>query len=673
MAVSLPDEIISEILTPVLRVPDQLFSDTSGKGHSPFATRNAESTSAMLLVCKAWLRVSTPLLYHVIILRSTPQAQALAMALKKNPDLGRFIKQLRVEGGFGSAMHSILKSSPNVTDILLSLQLYASDSSAGLVSGLPLINPTRLIISDHEENGLRNRHVSGLMDAVVACVNKWENLTTVVFPYQYIQGTQRYKFTLDICTISRVKVVSFPIHSYMGLPSHIDIIAKIPSIQTIEVRAPTSADRARRVDARRNWTRSPQVIKVLRWIDTSIQPEVSKLPAIQPSDTTFCPMAASAPAVVDVVWARILFFAMKMDDVLTTSSTDEDYARSARSTSANVQYLLVSKRFNNLALPYLHRYLVFSQASRLTAFVDRVRAQPSIGAHVLQLHLRAAVRLTYSEINLSPLFAHASSLQRLVTSSDTSMPWRALVALAHAAGPTLVEFSGFLIRYSIFDVTPDPSVFCRFTALRVLKCSCTVALPALPAHLRATALAQLELLQLEDTSAEFRTLLTDMELPNLRHLIGCDSESHYPMLTRHGAKIHEITAHTTKINEIIAFCPNLVTIRMHVRFNAHVALDLNFPHIHHSLQKFVATKVPVRPKGADEAEWECFFNLVDPAHFPALREIQVEQCVWPASEHAISQSMWVEWAERMLQMGMGIRVTDKDGTHWRPRLKRSRR
>ncbi|KAJ7915196.1 hypothetical protein B0H13DRAFT_2189598, partial [Mycena leptocephala] len=125
-AISLPDEIISEILTPVLRVSDHLFSDTSTKGRSPFAT-NTESTSAMLVVCKAWLRVATPLLYHIAILRSTAQAQALAAALKKNPDLVLFIKKPRTEGRYGIAMHHILKISPNISDLVLSLQLYSSD------------------------------------------------------------------------------------------------------------------------------------------------------------------------------------------------------------------------------------------------------------------------------------------------------------------------------------------------------------------------------------------------------------------------------------------------------------------------------------------------------------------------------------------------------------------
>ncbi|KAJ7119067.1 hypothetical protein C8R44DRAFT_923002 [Mycena epipterygia] len=64
---SLPDEIISEILSPALKVSDEVFSDTADV--SPFATYS-ESSSAYLLVCKAWLRVATPLLNNVVILRS---------------------------------------------------------------------------------------------------------------------------------------------------------------------------------------------------------------------------------------------------------------------------------------------------------------------------------------------------------------------------------------------------------------------------------------------------------------------------------------------------------------------------------------------------------------------------------------------------------------------------
>ncbi|KAJ7605948.1 hypothetical protein DFH06DRAFT_1348367 [Mycena polygramma] len=98
MSVHLPDEIISEILSPALKVSEEMFSDTSST--SPFASPSV-SSSAALIVCKAWLRVATPLLYHVAVVRSKAQARALQRSLRGNPDLGRFVKMLRVEGASG--------------------------------------------------------------------------------------------------------------------------------------------------------------------------------------------------------------------------------------------------------------------------------------------------------------------------------------------------------------------------------------------------------------------------------------------------------------------------------------------------------------------------------------------------------------------------------------------
>jgi hypothetical protein len=178
MSEILPDEIIAEILSPALKVPESLFSDTSPK--SPFATYSSSgSGSSTLLVCKSWLRVATPLLYAVVIIRSKAQARAFQSALQSTPDLGRFVKNLRAEGGFGNIMHQILQRTPSVSDILLSLQIHSSDSSSGLVLGLPLINPTRLIILDDNDNLLKNKAVVKLMTALSTCVTKWNNLVCI--------------------------------------------------------------------------------------------------------------------------------------------------------------------------------------------------------------------------------------------------------------------------------------------------------------------------------------------------------------------------------------------------------------------------------------------------------------------------------------------------------------
>jgi hypothetical protein len=171
---SLPDEIISEILSPALKVSDEVFSDTSDV--SPFA-KYSESTSAYLLVCKSWLRVATPLLYNTVVLRSKAQAKALSVALSGNEQLGQFIKKLRVEGGYGQPMHTILKCSPNISDLFLSLAIYSSDNTSGLCKGLSLINPTRLILRDSERGrSLENKVVSQLLDALSKSIPKWDRL-----------------------------------------------------------------------------------------------------------------------------------------------------------------------------------------------------------------------------------------------------------------------------------------------------------------------------------------------------------------------------------------------------------------------------------------------------------------------------------------------------------------
>jgi hypothetical protein len=177
MANILPDELIKEILTPALRVPDELFSDTSPI--SPFSTYS-RSSSAYLVVAKGWLRVATPLLYHVVVLRSKAQAQALEAVLLRNPQLGTYIKKLRIEGGYGTALYSIIKSAPNVTDLFVSLEIWSSDSVSGLCRGLPRMNPTRVILHDPLRR-IFNSLVDKLFDVLCECVKLWKRLVCCHF------------------------------------------------------------------------------------------------------------------------------------------------------------------------------------------------------------------------------------------------------------------------------------------------------------------------------------------------------------------------------------------------------------------------------------------------------------------------------------------------------------
>ncbi|KAJ7270667.1 hypothetical protein B0H12DRAFT_1044377 [Mycena haematopus] len=178
-----PDEIVSEILTPLLKHSDEVFCDQSQK---PLLDPD-HSASRYLLVSKSWLRVSTPLLYNVIILRTTAQAEALQAVLKNNQEFGLFIKKLRVEGGFGDAMHTIFKCAPNITDLYLTLYIAGTDNVKGLCSGLPLINPRRVIVVDacydSEVRPKKNKKITELFEALVSLIPKWDEMQTFQFPY----------------------------------------------------------------------------------------------------------------------------------------------------------------------------------------------------------------------------------------------------------------------------------------------------------------------------------------------------------------------------------------------------------------------------------------------------------------------------------------------------------
>lgn len=161
------------------QVSDDAFSDTSL--NSPFAGRYCESSSAFLLVCKAWLRVATPLLYHVVVLRSKAQAAALEKSLRGNSVLGQFIKKLRIEGGYGISMLKIINAAPNTKEIFISINIWSADNVSGLVKGLPTMDPTRVVLFDSHHNN-RNKNSQSLLETLTRCIQtEWKNLV-LVFP-----------------------------------------------------------------------------------------------------------------------------------------------------------------------------------------------------------------------------------------------------------------------------------------------------------------------------------------------------------------------------------------------------------------------------------------------------------------------------------------------------------
>ncbi|KAF7362712.1 F-box domain-containing protein [Mycena venus] len=360
-----PDEILSDILTPALKISDEVFSDTAYI--SPFADYSV-STSAYLLVCKDWLRVATPLLYNVVVLRSKSQANALEDVFSKQKSFGRYVKKLRVEGGYGLAMHKILKSTPNLTDLFLTLGIYASDSVRGLCTGLPLINPRRVILSDSNTNKpMTNDNRLALRDVLMSCLSKWGEMKTFHFPYS-ASCYEGNRWSAEGSALSQALVKSPALEtlvtpSFRRIPHYFDTLLKSQSLRVIEVRGrpnPQVAIEPRfkrllkytdEVDAEstmRRFLRLPNVDATKQPETNLYQPGPEIAPSIDPSYTPLCSVSGETR---EKIWKRVMFFAMYVEEL-------RQFPRPQHPSRLPV--LLVSKMFNEFALPLFLRFTGFN-------------------------------------------------------------------------------------------------------------------------------------------------------------------------------------------------------------------------------------------------------------------------------------------------------------------------
>ncbi|KAJ7148411.1 hypothetical protein C8R43DRAFT_925670 [Mycena crocata] len=676
---SLPDEILSEILTPFLQVSEAQFSDTDR--NSPFADRIfSGSTSAVLLVCKSWLRVATPLLYHVVILRSKAQAQALEAVLRKNKDLGKFIKKLRVEGGFGPSMQLILKSSPNVTDVCVSFQLRATENSSGLVAGLPAINPRRLVVLDDPNNVLVNKSVVQLVKIVSSCAaDTWTNLSTMVLPYRFIIRDDLMK---AICSSSTLKTVSFPALRELGYLAHLVEIANNPSIEAIKIDIP-----AQRVipAVHERVAAHPRLKLVIKWgVDRSYKPPppLPEPPMFHAPNPSFSPMVSTPQPVRDSIWERVLFFAMIAEAPRAHRLHVLDQYRYNKKVNSNrLQFLLVCKAFHRLGLPLLYGYPLFANRYGARGFSEKLAAGPSLGEHVREIRTYKGMlfKLTDSppeDVDLFPILSCTPRLRLLVGEDFVPMEWKALEALAKSAGETLVEFAGYHITRGGSEA-PSIKVFEHLTALRILRWSCEPFSAVTHPKSTPSGLRMLEVLEVD--SCDIFSILALFQLPKLyRLVVHCSTVDYDAFLQKHGINITELTVCDPVVGESSFFehCQRMQSMTVMIKFWEGSETDLscfhlNHPHTHLSLKKLVIHKYPQRLKADEEKEWSQFFSSVDTSLFPALAEIQSATCKWPTTEHAISKSFWVKGAEMLLERG--IKLTDSDGIAWRPRLKSRRR
>ncbi|KAJ7084892.1 hypothetical protein B0H15DRAFT_384793 [Mycena belliarum] len=716
---SLPDEIISEILSPALKVSEEVFSDTSPV--SPFAGYS-ESSSAYLLVCKSWLRVATPLLYNVVILRSKAQAKALSQVLSKNNALAKFIKKLRVEGGYGPPMATILEHSSNVSDLFISFEIYATDNTTGLCKGLPLINPTRLIIYDGKYKRLENKMSKSLEIALSKAIDKWDHLTVLDIPS--VTWNPSRKQDTVIRAVARNRRLTTVVIPTGGIHWPLERLKDCP-LQCIRIKEPIS---------RSHWgdlimDASPALKALLKYTEKlsakgMARVAAAELPQIMPSlNPLFVPMSAASAEVRDKIWSRVLYFAMSVPELAQNPEAKHIFRR--------LPLLSTSKMFNRLGLPHFYTHVWMREGKTISKFVAVLAKNPGFGALVRTICEKdTGVNSSFNDIfhhaldpadtsdddqwdddddssvgssvlrfpgpssnvpgddamlTLLPQLTGLERFRGISLSSElrelelggyldpfrmeSTISWSAFEAIAKSSGHTLQEFSK-----RVFAREPvSAAIFNDLVQLRSLDWKSEADLDYETGSY-ADGLPKLEELNVSYSDVTFYKALAIMKLPSLRRLqLLADVTDVADLLEAHGNKLTDLEirysiAAALKVN-IFERCPNLNS----------VTFDISPPSEEPPRPKKFSTSRTVHctvsrikfflPFWLKETahQWESFLTGFVRKHFPNLREIEFTCFEWPTTERDIAKSCWVPWAEKLLKDN--INLTDRHGKKWRPRLK----
>ncbi|KAL1749040.1 hypothetical protein HDZ31DRAFT_28352 [Schizophyllum fasciatum] len=227
----LPDELVKEILEPLLHLPEFLFIQNSYLSYLSLYLRCHRKPSP-LLVCKAWCRVGTPLLYHDVVLRSQAQADALAHALMVAPELGQWIRKLRVECAFSDqAMQVIFRSCKRITDFCVMLTATRGEVG-GLYSALVDLNPARLVLMTAADRR-RKRQSASMLLALCRAVPRWTSLKTVLHSSDHSDLPDGLVQALARAPNLSTVVLTRPFH---GVHREIRLFCASPSVTAVIIR-----------------------------------------------------------------------------------------------------------------------------------------------------------------------------------------------------------------------------------------------------------------------------------------------------------------------------------------------------------------------------------------------------------------------------------------------------
>ncbi|KAJ7605781.1 hypothetical protein FB45DRAFT_1041863 [Roridomyces roridus] len=597
MGRAMPDEIIHEILSPALSISDDIFS--ARFVYSPSAPW-LESSAAILLVCKAWLRVATPLLYHTVILRNKGQAQALSVVLHSNADLGRLVKKLRVDSRYGSSMHKILQQTKNLTDIFIPLQFKLGDNARGLCRGLPLIDPVRVLVDTGLliETTVRPSH-KALVDVVVEYIPKWKNLAIFEMPHDRPDSNLNETLSLPLKQAPNLRtlILSYNARALFrdgSIPHYISTIVQNTSLQDIRPK-----------------TRSRKALKPA-FVET-VQGNDRLRELIDPNlfgpKTGFAPQLAGNPKVADVIWDRVLYYVFcedhdeSHDEYWEDGDSDYEFDDEGNRIEHLWDPLLVCKQFLRLGTAHFYSHDIYIWTCKsMRLLTEHLLDQPSLGAHVRRLILSTGDEQTTND--LQNLFSQIPHLTELSSVKALTLPWLIFDELSLRYGSHLELFY------------PNPIVFHRLSRMQYFFWKSDTEFDTTDMFTASNGFTQLKYLTVARAHPSFFIILSQMQLHSLS-TVTLHTENHMGSPTLNAdnfnycANVKYLSVWIASKDELSVVEGVLQQCDTH-SFLEHMAIDLEGFDAQSKLLDVLAA----------------FLTKFDCTPFPTLREIELRHFDW---------------------------------------------
>lgn len=184
MASKLPEETVHEILVYALSItPEHRFlracnwepQRSMTKLESLGCTTPEPQT---LRVCKRWRRIGTPILYRSVFLYCKDHVKNFADTLSANPELGKLVRNLRLDGGYGTHLYAASKHLKNLHSLAILSDILAKESTAGLARALPTLNPVQVFFRGPIYHYARNKKSQDVFHIFCKAITNWPSLVS---------------------------------------------------------------------------------------------------------------------------------------------------------------------------------------------------------------------------------------------------------------------------------------------------------------------------------------------------------------------------------------------------------------------------------------------------------------------------------------------------------------